>query len=84
MYKLKVADNCYKTIKRKFKMTKNNSNKPQQDKSYQRNKSENKVTFIDESVKGSVFIGNKSKSETITSHFDSPPSPIDKKTKKKK
>lgn len=62
-------------------MTKDNSKNTQQDKSH---KSENSVALKDESVRGSVFIGNESKSETITSHFDSPPSPADTNTKDKK
>jgi hypothetical protein len=60
------------------KMSKNNSKNTPQDKSP---KNENRVALKDESVRGSVFIGNESKSEVITSHFASPPSPIDKKTK---
>lgn len=63
------------------KMSKDNSKKPQQDKI---NKGENRVILKDDSNRKSHFIINESKSETITSHFDSPPNPIDKNTKDKK
>jgi hypothetical protein len=62
-------------------MSKDNSKKSQQDKN---NKGTNRVALKDESNKNKYFNVNESKPETITSHFDSPPSPADKSSKDKK
>jgi hypothetical protein len=62
-------------------MSKDYSKKSQQDKN---NKDTNRVALKDESNKNNYFNVNEPKPETITSHFDSPPSPVDKSSKDKK
>jgi hypothetical protein len=52
-------------------MTKDKSQKPEQDKS---NQDKGRAILKDESIGKSVFIGNESRPDSITSHF-SPPKP---------